>query len=87
MGVRYAPVRDYAEAAEDPGIWENGYLQRLPGDAGEEQAVVGTPIAMSGTPLTPGVRAPELGEHTESVLAEAGYSAAEIEQFREEGAV
>ncbi len=87
MGVRYAPVRDYAEAAQDPGIWENGYLQRLPDDAGVEQAVVGTPIAMSGTPLTPGVRAPELGEHTDTVLAELGYGTAEISQLREEGVV
>ena len=48
---------------------------------------LGTPIKMSDTPLNPKRRAPMLGEHTDDVLAEAGYSADEIEQLRYSGAV
>ena len=87
MGVRYAPVRDYAQAAEDPGIWENGYLQRLEDESGAEQPVVGTPIAMSGTPVAPALQAPDLGEHTDAVLMELGYGEEEINQLREQGAI
>ena len=47
---------------------------------------VGTPIKMSETPLNPGRRAPMLGEHTDEVLANAGYSGDEIEQLRYAGA-
>jgi formyl-CoA transferase len=48
---------------------------------------VGTPIAMSGTPIVPQAQAPTLGEHTDEILAEHGYSATEITRFREQGAV
>lgn len=48
---------------------------------------LGTPIKMSDTPLNPKRRGPMLGEHTDDVLAEAGYSADEIEQLRYSGAV
>ena len=60
VGVRYAPVRDYAETAADPGVWENGYLAEVADDSGETRRVVGTPIRMSETPLAPGSRAPML---------------------------
>lgn len=88
MGVRYAPVRDYAEAAADPGVWENGYLQKVVDEtSGVEVSVVGTPITMSETPLRPSARAPDLGEHTDEVLAEYGYGAEDLARFRAEGAI
>jgi crotonobetainyl-CoA:carnitine CoA-transferase CaiB-like acyl-CoA transferase len=46
---------------------------------------IGTPLKMSETPLNPRRRAPMLGEHTDLVLAEAGYSPDEIEQLRAAG--
>jgi formyl-CoA transferase len=46
-----------------------------------------TPIKMSATPLNPRRRGPMLGEHTDDVLAEAGYSSDEIERLRSTGAV
>ena len=48
---------------------------------------LGTPIKMSATPLNPRGRGPMLGEHTDAVLTEAGYSSDEIEQLRYSGAV
>ncbi len=48
---------------------------------------LGTPIKMSATPLNPRGRGPMLGEHTDAVLAEMGYSGDEIEQFRYAGVV
>ena len=77
-GVRYAEVRDYHAAAADPGIWENGYLAEATGDEGETRTVVGNPIRMSRTPLRPGAVAPEIGEHSEEVLREAGFTEEEI---------
>lgn len=47
---------------------------------------VGTPLKMAGvTPVHR--RAPRLGEHTDSILAEAGYSAGEIARLRTDGVV
>ena len=48
---------------------------------------LGTPIKMSATPLDPRRRAPMLGEHTDQVLADAGYNSDEIEQLRSAGVV
>ena len=86
-GVRWAPVRNYRDVAADPGAWENGYFVRLDDGAGKQTTVVPAPIAMTGTPLQPSGQLPALGEHTAEVLQIAGYSAAEIEGFRAEGAV
>ena len=77
-GVRYGEVRDYHAAAADPGIWENGYLAEATGDDGTPRKVVGNPIRMGRTPLQPGAIAPEIGEHSEQVLREAGFSDEEI---------
>jgi crotonobetainyl-CoA:carnitine CoA-transferase CaiB-like acyl-CoA transferase len=42
---------------------------------------------MSETPLQPSAIAPDLGQHSEEILKEAGYSAADIEEFRTAGTV
>ncbi len=87
MGVRYAPVHDYAQAAADEGVWANGYLQEVAGADGRPLRVVGTPISMSGTPIQPAAEAPALGAHTDEVLSGLGYSAEELAGFRRDGVI
>ncbi len=50
-------------------------------------ATVRPPVRLSGTPVTVRRRAPALAEHSDEVLAEAGYAAAEIEALRVAGVV
>ena len=88
-GLRFAPVRDHAEVAADAGARANGYIVRVvdddaPGTAAE---VVGTPVRFSEPMPALRARPPELGEHTEEVLLEAGYSWDEITALSTEGAV
>lgn len=85
-GLRFAPVRDHAEVAADPGVWENGYLVKVDGPAGEAH-VVASPVRFSDTPSQAGAFAPELGQHTEEVLLEAGLSWDEISALRDSGAI
>jgi crotonobetainyl-CoA:carnitine CoA-transferase CaiB-like acyl-CoA transferase len=47
----------------------------------------GTPLDFSGIPRQPVRRAPLLGEHTEEVLKELGYSTQDIAALRAEGAI
>ena len=47
---------------------------------------LGVPVKMSRTPGDPTRPAPAFGEHTDAVLAEAGYSEQEIAAMLESGA-
>ena len=81
--VRYAPVNDYEQAASDPLVTTNKYIVELEDFNGETRRVVGSPIKMSDTPTSPSASAPELGEHTEEILLELGYSWEQIGELRD----
>ncbi len=87
MEVRYAPVNDYEQAANDNLVLENNYLVDLEDSNGEIRRVVGSPIKMSGTPAEASVEAPQLGQHTEEILLELGYGWEEISELRETSAI
>ena len=86
-GVRYAPVRDYAEVVNDEGVRANGYISDLVDIDGSLNTVVGSPIKMSRTPLTPGALPPDLGADTDEILKQEGFDKESIERLRKEGAV
>ncbi len=88
-GLRFAPVRNHAEVARNNGVRSNGYIEAVenPEAPGAPVDVVKTPVRFSGgVPPTPW-RPPELGEHTEEVLLEAGYSWDEITSLSEDGVI
>ena len=85
-GLRYAPVRDHAQVIADPAVWENGYLAKVEGPTGEI-SVVAAPVRFSDTPARSPAVAPELGQHTEEILLELGYSWDEITALRDASAV
>jgi crotonobetainyl-CoA:carnitine CoA-transferase CaiB-like acyl-CoA transferase len=85
-GQRHAIVRSHQDVVADPHTWENGYLAEGDHPAWGRIRVVGSPIRFSATPADPGIATPELGQHTEEVLLELGYSWDEIGALREAGA-
>jgi crotonobetainyl-CoA:carnitine CoA-transferase CaiB-like acyl-CoA transferase len=82
VGIRHAPVRDHAQVIADRNMWDNGYFATVDG-----HDVVAVPVAFSATPGAPPARAPELGEHTEEVLLELGYTWDDISRFQEAHAI
>jgi crotonobetainyl-CoA:carnitine CoA-transferase CaiB-like acyl-CoA transferase len=52
-----------------------------------ELNLVANPVRLSRTPARLATATPERGEHTDEVLQEAGYSAAEIAAFRKQGVI
>ena len=85
-GVYCARVQDYAEIAKDPQALANGYIVEVERPGAEPVRMVATPVQMSKTPGRIRSLAPELGQHTEEVLLEAGYGWEEIEALAREGA-
>ena len=87
-GLRFAPVRDHAAVVADAGVRANGYIAPVGDpDGSDSTLVVRTPVRFSGDTAPAGSHLPELGEHTEEVLLEAGYSWEEITALSAEGAV
>ncbi|MDE3095324.1 MAG: CoA transferase [Chloroflexota bacterium] len=86
-GMFAAPVQDYAEVAADPQVAANGYIQQVPHPGYDPVRIVGTGIAVDGEPVPIERLAPQLGEHTEDVLLEAGYSWDDVVRLRGEGAI
>lgn len=79
-----APMYSTQEVLEDPHVAAMGYLRRMafPG-APHDVPIIETPFRLSATPGVIRRRAPQLGEHTDEVLKEVGYSAADIFRLRE----
>jgi crotonobetainyl-CoA:carnitine CoA-transferase CaiB-like acyl-CoA transferase len=82
-----APINTLLEAASDPDVLANGYVTEVDYPAHDKTLKVhGSPWHFSETPVQVGV-APALGEHNNEVLAELGYSAAQISSFRARGVI
>ncbi len=85
-GQRFAPVRSYDAVTADPQALVNGYIVPVEHPEFGTTHMVGSPVRFSDTPATPSAVAPELGQHTEEILLELGYSWDDIERLRADGA-
>jgi crotonobetainyl-CoA:carnitine CoA-transferase CaiB-like acyl-CoA transferase len=78
-----AQINTLLEASDDPDVLANGYVTEIDYPKyGRRLKIHGSPWHFSETPAHPGI-APELGAHNDEVLADLGYTPAEIEDFRE----
>ena len=78
-----APINTLLEASNDPDVLANGYVTQVDyPEYGKRLKVHGSPWQFSETPAQIGI-APELGAHSDEVLAALGYTSAQIEDFRE----
>jgi crotonobetainyl-CoA:carnitine CoA-transferase CaiB-like acyl-CoA transferase len=82
-----ARVNDYAEVAADPQNTANGYITQVEREDGPPVSMVGVPVILSKTPGKVRNLAPEMGQHTEEVLLEAGYTWEDIEGLRGKGVI
>ena len=76
------PILSMKEIAEEPSLRATGTIVEVDHPERGKYLTVGNPIKMSDSP-TDVTRSPLLGEHTDEVLEELGYSALKIAALRE----
>ncbi len=75
------PILSMQELAEEPSLRATGTIVEVDHPKRGKYLSVGNPIKLSDSP-TVVTRSPLLGEHTDEVLAELGYSPQQIGDFR-----
>jgi crotonobetainyl-CoA:carnitine CoA-transferase CaiB-like acyl-CoA transferase len=82
-----APVQGFAELVEDPQVRHNDLLTTVEHPNGGELRVVGLPMRFGATPGSIRSGPPAVGQHTDEILAGAGYSEDEIRRLHVDGVV
>jgi formyl-CoA transferase len=74
------------EIAAEPSLRKTGTIVEVDHPTRGKYLTVGNPIKLSDSP-TEVKRSPLLGEHTDEVMAELGYSPEQIDALRTAGAI
>jgi formyl-CoA transferase/CoA:oxalate CoA-transferase len=86
-GIPADAIKNVAEVFADPQVEHLGMKLTMEHAFEGPVQMAGLPYLLSGTPATARLAPPALGQHNDEVLAELGYSPAEIERFRAEGII
>src|ERR1700710_84834 len=82
-GVPCGPIYSVDQMFDDDQVKHLGIAQDVPNDDGRHLRLVGQPFTLSRTPSKMAAPPPEMGEQTEEVLGEFGFSADEIKGLRQ----
>ena len=86
-GLPFAPITEPTDLFDDPHLNASGGLLDLNIPGGDTTSLPALPIEMNGKRM--GVRhdLPEIGEQTETILIENGFSSEQIEKFKSDGII
>ena len=86
LDIPVGPILSMKELAEEPSLRETGTIVEVEHPERGRYLTVGCPVKMSDSPVEV-VRSPLLGEHSGEILAQLGFSEADIDAMRESGAI
>ncbi len=86
-GCYWGKVQTVAEVAEDPQAEAIGAFAPTQLPDGRPLRIVRSPVRFGATPATVRGPAPELGQHTDEVLLEAGFTWDDIARLKDAGAL
>jgi crotonobetainyl-CoA:carnitine CoA-transferase CaiB-like acyl-CoA transferase len=87
--ICFTPVLTMEEMCNHPQVIARDMILKLPNfkGSGQDIPLTGIAIKMSGTPGEAVLTFPQLGEHTDLTLVQAGYSQDEIDVLRKSGVI
>ena len=83
----YGRIETTTEVTTDPQAIVNNFFPTLNHPAAGELKLVNTPVKFIQNPISIREPAPEVGQHTEEVLLNLGYSWDEIGRLKEQGVI
>jgi len=86
-GIPWSPVQNLPEVIADPQARANDFFVPFDHPSHGHTELIANPVTLSNCPQTIRMPAPELGQHTEEVLLEHGYTRPDIARFREQGVI
>ncbi len=86
-GIIWAPAQTLAEVVNDPQTRARRPFVKISHPVAGEIELVDTPVKFGKARVGARGPAPELGQHTEEVLLESGYTWDDIARVREEGVI
>lgn len=81
-GLVWESERTIPEVLSDPQVSDNDYIAEVEHPLGNPFQLLRIPFQFSETPVQPRSPAPELGQHTEEILREIGYSSYDISSMK-----
>ncbi|MBI2802998.1 MAG: CoA transferase [Gammaproteobacteria bacterium] len=82
LGLAVTRVNTFVEAAQDPHVRARDMLQNTALAGGAQAPLTGPAAKFSRTPTRVRSAAPALGEHSDSILTELGFSSTQIADLR-----
>lgn len=86
-GVPCGPIHTIDKVFDDPQVKHLDLVQKVPGTGERDVRLVKQPFTLSRTPSKFVAPPPEVGEHTDELLHEFGFSDAEIATLKQEKVV
>jgi crotonobetainyl-CoA:carnitine CoA-transferase CaiB-like acyl-CoA transferase len=87
VGLTYGVVQTLDECAQDPQLHANRVFVPIDDGSDDPHLTIDSPVRLDQEQKVRPGPAPDLGEHTESVLRDLGFDAAGIEELRKADAV
>ena len=87
VNVPVGPINDLHEVFTDPVVRHLGLIAEVDHPTAGRVRAPGIPVRLSGTPPSVRSHPPLLGEHTDQILEELGFTSAEVAKLRADGAV
>jgi crotonobetainyl-CoA:carnitine CoA-transferase CaiB-like acyl-CoA transferase len=81
------PINAVPDSLADPHYLARGNIVELPHATAGQIRSLANPVRLSDTPATYRLPPPRLGEHTDAILGELSYSAAQVDVLRQAGDV